>query len=220
MAMTTELFAAIKGGDRAAVDALLERDPKLVGVRDDSGLSPILTALYHGKTEIASAILRRRPELSVYEAAAAGDAERVRELVERDPSLASDESPDGFTALGLAAFFKHRDVVTYLLERGANVRSASRVGGFTPLHSAVATDAAACDAAIVRLLLSAGADPNARSAAGNTPLHTTAFTGDRECAEMLLAHGARPAPRNREGKTPADIASARGNGEIAKLLSA
>ena len=65
--MATELFSAIKAGDKTAVDRLLERDRALVDARDDNGLSPILTALYHGKSDIATTILRRRPTLDLFE---------------------------------------------------------------------------------------------------------------------------------------------------------
>ena len=56
--MATEFFTAIKGGDKAAVERLLERDRELVDARDENGLSPILTALYHGQSDIATAIER------------------------------------------------------------------------------------------------------------------------------------------------------------------
>src|SRR5688572_19007238 len=135
--MATELFTAIKGGDKEAVERLLERDRGLADARDENGLSPILTALYHGENDIATAILRRRPKLTVFEAAAAGDLARVREIVGRDGAQANAVAPDGYSPLGLAAFFKRREVVSYLIEMGADPRRASRQGGFTPLHSAV-----------------------------------------------------------------------------------
>jgi ankyrin repeat protein len=216
--MATELFTAIKSGDRTAVERLLARDRELVDAHDENGLSAILTALYHGQTEIATAILRRGPKLTLFEAAAAGDVARVRELVERNRAQANGVAPDGYSALGLAAFFKRRDVVRTLLEAGADPRPASRQGGFTPLHSAVATDADARDVEIVRMLLEKGADPNARSHSGSTPLHTVAFTGDRESLDLLLEHGADPAIKNKEGKAAVDMARERGNQEIADLL--
>jgi uncharacterized protein len=216
--MATELFTAIKGGDKAAVERLLERDRGLADTRDESGLSPILTALYHGKNDIAAAILRRGPKLTVFEAAAAGDAARVREIVGRDRAKANAVAPDGYSPLGLAAFFKRPEVVRYLLDAGADPSHASRQGGFTPLHSAEATDAGAVDVEIVRLLLAKGADPNARSQSGSTALHTVGFTGDRASLELLMKHGADPALKNNEGKTAADIARERGNQEIADLL--
>src|SRR3989454_7697328 len=216
--MATDLFSAIKGGDTAAVERLLERNRALVDARDDTGLSPILAALYRGQDDIATAILRRGPKLTVFEAAAAGDTERVREIVEPDPAQANGVAPDGYSPLGLAAFFKRRDVVRYLLDAGADPRPASRQGGFTPLHSAVANDAGARDVEIVRMLLDKGADPNAKSQSGSTPLHTVAFTGDRATLELLLSHGADPVVKNQEGKTSADIASDQGNANIARAL--
>jgi ankyrin repeat protein len=216
--MAPELFTAIKAGDKAAVERLLDRDRDLLDARDEKGLSPILTALYWGKNEIATAILRRGPRLSVFEAAAAGDAARVREIVGRDRAQANGVASDGYSALGLAAFFKRREVVRYLLEAGADPRPASREGGFTPLHSGVATDAGASDIEIVRMLLDKGADPNAKSQSGSTPLHTVAFTGDRASLDLLLNYGADAAIKNNEGKTAADIARERGNQEVADLL--
>jgi ankyrin repeat protein len=216
--MATELFTAIKGGDTTAVERLLERDRGLADARDENGLSPILTALYHGKSEIAAAILRRGPKLTVFEAAAAGEATRVREIVGRDRGQANAVAPDGYSPLGLAAFFKRGDVVRILLDAGADPRPASRQGGFTPLHSAVATDAGPVDTEIVRLLLAKGADPNARSQSGSTPLHTVGFTGDRASLDLLLKHGADPAIKDNDGKRAGDIARERGHKEIADLL--
>src|SRR5882762_7870306 len=217
--MATELFTAIASGDAAAVERMLERDRTLVDARDENGLSPILAALYRGQNQIAAAIIRRGPRLSVFEAAAAGDVPRVRELVGRDPALANGVATDGYSALGLAAFFKRREVVRYLLEMGADPRPASRSGGFTPLHSAVATDAAATDIEIVRMLLDKGADPNAKSQSGSTPLHTVAFTGDRASLELLMTHHADAAIRNNDGKTAEDIATERGQPDVARMLA-
>jgi ankyrin repeat protein len=123
--MAGELFTAIRSGDTAAVERLLERDRGLVDAQDETGLSPILTALYRGQGEIATAILRRGPKLTVFEAAAAGDMARIVELVGRDPALANALAPDGYSPLGLAAFFKRREIVRYLLEAGADPRPAS-----------------------------------------------------------------------------------------------
>ncbi len=216
--MTVKFLEAVKKGDRAVVDRMLDADPSLASAKDATGTSAVLLAHYYGKTEVAAALLSRAPTLDVFEAATAGDAKRVAALVDVDRSLADAVARDGYTPLGLAAFFKRRDVVKALLERGAKPNVPSRDQGFTPLHSAVATDAGTAEGEIVRLLLEAGADPNAKSREGGTPLHSAAFTGDLEIAELLLAYGADPNATDPKSLTPLDIARDRRNVEVAALL--
>jgi ankyrin repeat protein len=216
--MTVKFLEAVKKGDRAVVDRMLDADPSLASAKDATGTSAVLLAHYYGKTEVAAALLSRAPTLDVFEAATAGDAKRVAALVDVDRSLADAVARDGYTPLGLAAFFKRRDVVRALLERGAKPNVPSRDQGFTPLHSAVATDAGTAEGEIVRLLLEAGADPNAKSREGGTPLHSAAFTGDLEIAELLLAYGADPNATDPKSLTALDIARDRRNVEVAALL--
>ncbi len=68
------------------------------------------------------------------------------------------------------------------------------------------------------MLLDAGADPNARSASGGTPLHTAAFTGDLTMVRTLLAAGASPPVEDERGRTALDLARERSNAEAAALL--
>jgi len=217
--MSAEFLTAVKRGDRDTVEKMLRNDPTLLEARDENGTSALLLSYYHGKAEIANSLLSHRPDLDIFEAATVGDARRVREIVERDPSQLNRVAGDGFHPLGLAAFFKRPDAVRALLDLGADVRPASKSGGFTALHSAVADDAGPATEDIVRLLLDAGADPNAASTSGSTPLHTAAFTGDIVLLEILLAAGANPEAADAKAKTPLDIARERKQTEAAALLN-
>jgi ankyrin repeat protein len=217
--MSGELFAAIKKGDEAAVDRMLAQEPWLSSAREPGGVSAVLTALYHGRRAIAERILRERPALDVFDAAAAGDTPRLRELLDGDPSLVNSYAADGFHPLGLAAFFRRVDAVRLLLDRGADVAAPARNRlAVTALHSAVATDAAPVDLEIVRMLLDAGAPVNVPHLGGGTPLHSAAFTGDAEVVRTLLDRGADPTLRTDDGKTAIDIARERGHAAVAEML--
>jgi ankyrin repeat protein len=216
--MAAEFIEAVKKGDREAVERMLATDPTLVSATDVNGISAVLLSHYHGWADVAKALLARRPVLDIFEAATIGDAERARALVAKDPALVNAWSADGFFPLGLAAFFKRPAVAKVLLEHGADARMASTPAGFTPLHSAVADDAGADVTELVRMLIDAGADPNARSASGGTPLHTAGFTGNVPVTEMLLAAGADPEATDATGLTPLDRARERGHPEVAAIL--
>lgn len=215
--MAEEFLTAVQRGDRDAVERMLRTDPALLAAKDERGTSALLLAYYHGRAEIANTLLAHRPDLDLYEAATVGDADRIRELVSRGADV-NAYAADGFTALGLAAFFKRPEAARALLDAGADPHLASRPAGFTPLHSAVADDAGGVVRDIVRMLIDAGAAPNAQSASGGTPLHTAAFVGDVVVTKMLLAAGADPKVKDATELTPLDVARDRSNSEVAALL--
>jgi peptidoglycan/LPS O-acetylase OafA/YrhL len=85
------------------------------------------------------------------------------------------DSPDpelGITPLGWAALKGELDVVTRLLESGADVNRANRDGS-TPLHCAAFLGRHE----VVAVLIAHGADVNARNHAGEHPLRTTYADG-------------------------------------------
>jgi ankyrin repeat protein len=97
--------------------------------------------------------------LDLYEAAASESMERVEELVRADSSLVNTYSSDGFTALGLSAFFGHQEVVEFLLTAGADPNLAARNPmHVTPLHSAAAHSRPTVAFAVARQLLMHGAN--------------------------------------------------------------
>jgi ankyrin repeat protein len=210
------VFSLIEAGDVAALRALLAEDPSAAAARRADGLSAVLWARYQDELEAVSALLEANPRLDVFEAAAVGRTDVLRAALDRNPKLAVEFAPDGFTALGLASFFGHREAVKLLLDRGARVNDASRNQmRVAPIHSALAGS----DSAIADLLLNAGADVNAVQADGYTPLHEAAQNGDQAMAERLVGAGADPRARLDDGSTtPADSARRAGHGPLAAWL--
>jgi ankyrin repeat protein len=214
-ARVTHLVAAITGGDADAVRALLREDPALASARDADGLPVLLLALFHQQRGVADVLLEADPELGILEAAAAGRADRVGELLAADPESIRERTPEGFTTLGLAAFLGGPDAVRVLLEHGADADDdADNPFGVRPVHAA----GAAHDHETMKLLLEAGADPNQRQRGGFVPLHEAAHSDDVEMAKLLLAHGADPALAADDGRDARRIAADDGSTRVAALF--
>ncbi|MCC6187440.1 MAG: ankyrin repeat domain-containing protein [Anaerolineales bacterium] len=212
------ILEAVKAGDEARVRALVGEHPELAAARTAGGVSIALLAVYYGHPALAEALLAGRAP-DIFEAAATGRVERVDELLASDPALANAFAPDGFTPLGLAAYFGQRACAEALLLQGANPNLAARnPTRVQPLHSAVANRDAAAGQALAELLLRHGADANAQQEGGYTPLHEAAFHGEQILAELLLAHGADPRRATDEGQTPFDLAEKHGHSQVAALL--
>jgi ankyrin repeat protein len=151
-------------------------------------MSEIMAALYRGDEEAARE-LAAGAELDVFEAASLGDVERLRELLDGDPGVATARSDDDFTALHYAAFFDGSEAARLLLERGADVNAfADNELGVHPLNSA----AAAGRTDVARVLLEHGADPTAPTRSGFVPLDAAEANGNTELAELLRGSDVRP----------------------------
>ncbi len=209
------LIEAIKRGDRESVVAHLEGDPALIGAAMPNGVTALMMAVYFGQPDIAADFIARGAVLSIHEASATGDTNRVAELLDLDPQGVQQVAADGHLPLGLAAFFGQAEVVDLLLARGAKVNSYSRnVQRVSPLHSAAARG----DFGIVKTLLEQGALADVQQESGFTAMHAAAGAGRKDLVELLLKHGARPDTAATDGRTPADLAREKGFEEVVSLL--
>jgi ankyrin repeat protein len=173
-----------------------------------------------------AAILAQHPTLDAFEAAAAGDVTRVESESAKDPSYVKRVHEIGWTPLHFAAFGGQPGVVEALVARGAEIdapaknkfgNTALQVGcltrqpevtrvliahhadvnfkqneGVTALHEAALSG----DIDTVRMLLDAGADPNARTgqiddgSTGKSALDFARKGGHADVVALLLARGA------------------------------
>jgi ankyrin repeat protein len=211
------LLAAIRNRDQVTIERLLREDPAQATARATGGESLVLHACYLGAAELAPMLLRGR-SYDACEAAAVGDLDALRTAIENDDDSRVRRSSDGWTPLHLAAFFGRDDAVALLIDLGApldaNSTNATRN---TPLHAALA---GATNPTIVRRLIFAGADINARGGHNITPLHLAASRGDATLCDLLIHRGAEIHAKMEDGTTPAMLAMARGHMELGEKLAA
>jgi hypothetical protein len=211
------LLDAVGAGDEQRARELAAAHPELRTQPDAEGLLPAMRALYtHGRA-LADAIAPPDPALDAFLAAALGRTERLRELLEAEPSLVDAYSPDGFTPLHLACFSGGAEATRLLVGRGAPLEALARNEHVRvrPLGTAAFSG----DRESARLLVEAGADAAAAVEGGFTPLHTAAQNGDSEFVELVLRHGADPAAATDDGRTPEDLARAAGHDPCVDLLA-
>lgn len=118
------------------------------------------------------------------------------------------------TALTLACAGGHEELVSLLLNRGAEMEHRDKKG-FTPLMLA----ATAGHANVVEIMLNNGSDMEAQSErTKDTALSLACSSGRYEVVEILLSRGANKEHRNVSDYTPLSLAASGGYVNIIKLL--
>ncbi|MDE0104992.1 MAG: ankyrin repeat domain-containing protein [Bryobacterales bacterium] len=188
-----------------------------------SGFTPLLLAVRGGHIEAVTVLL---------DAGADVNERIVPEVDWRHPGYDAKLRPDG-TPLHVAVENGHFELAAYLLERGADPKAADS-GGYTALHAVAAARRVPLGDAdpvpeptgnmssleIVRVLVAAGADPNARLTGtgivnrgavvlGPTALLGAVQTGDVELAKTLVEVGADPLAKDNLGRTAVMLAGSR-----------
>jgi uncharacterized protein len=158
-------------------------------------MSDVLQAVYRGDAQEAERLAQGR-ELDVFEAAALGRPDRLRALLDADPSLVNAYGADGFHPVGLASFFGHVDAARLLYERGADANQVARNEHIqtAAIHAAAAAEGKGEDTRyeLVKLALEHGADPNLPQGGGFRAIDAAKQNGDKRVEQLLLDHGAAP----------------------------
>jgi ankyrin repeat protein len=236
------LAGLIQAGNRKAALEKIRAGADVNEAQPD-GTRPIHWAVYRVDYELLEALIAKKAQVSaanefgatpLAEAAKLADARMVKMLLDAgaEPEGANE---DGQTALMIAIKTGELPVVEMLIKAGANVNNVEKFHQQTPLMWAAASSRNA--GAMVKLLLSKGADvkpralfndwpsqitsePRAqyRPTGGLTALLYAARGGCSDCVEALIAAGADPNVPTPEGVTPLMIALDNDHNGVAKLL--
>ena len=151
------------------------------GLRDVliNGATPLLIAAHANNAALVKLLLSTGARVDhapydvtpLFEAASVGAAECVAALLAAQADL--------------QVCYPHA-----VLKAFPGFRGSEAAAGFTALHAAALVADASVGGACMAALLAAGADPNAASEAGDTPLHLVARVGAEDATRALLAAGA------------------------------
>ncbi len=199
-----------------------------------------LTGIEEGVSYVGQTVLPRGGWSAAMFAAREGAAGAVRALGDGGANL-DIVDPEGTSALVIAVINGHYDVMSVLLEKGADPNVAD-IKGMTPLYAAVDMHTlpttfgrpdppvAVIDGAVdaVKRLLDGGADPNARLkdvilkrvynpgdnrlGEGATPFMRAARGADVAVMQVLLAGGADPKLIQKNGNSPLILTASAGSG--------
>ena len=121
-------------------------------------------------------------------------------LLDRGADITTKDE-NGYTALHLAVKNDFKEMVKWLLDRGADIEQITDDSEQTAVHIAAKNGCME----VLELLLERGGNVNARDKSNKTPLHEAAAGGHLWVAQLLVKHGGDLEAIS-EGKTPADIA--------------
>ena len=193
----SEIFAALKAGDRVYIDRAISTGEAHPNLRDNNG-----STLLHIAAEI------KRNELAILE------------MLLKNGWDVNSQNSLGATPLHYAALRKDsgKKVASLLLKSLANTQISTNLG-HTALHLA-------CERykpELVSLLLEFKASPTSVDRSNNTPLHMLLLspgrdTIAREIVELLLKAGSRPETKNRDGNDALLLACKQGFSKVCQLL--
>jgi len=144
--------------------------------------------------EVLAHLIARGADVDIWTAAHTGDRIRVRELLDRDPSLANRLSDyygyylGSGTPLRNAAAKGHLDIIELLLERGADPNQPEE--GIAPHGHALYSAVYNGHFETARLLLEKGAYPSPEVESSADALSIAILNSDQKMIDLLASYGA------------------------------
>lgn len=214
---------------RNKIERLTREERKEIVSRVQDGCAPLFVACKKGNADIVEylitmcgADLEQRGVFEVTDdrsihfvtplwcAAVAGKLAVVKQLVAFGADVNS-VSDTGSTPVRSACFMSHRDVVTYLVNHGADILKPNYNGGTCLINSVQCVG-------LCKFLLRRGADVNAQDVQFKTALHYAIQEHRFDTTRLLLEERANPFIRSRYGDDALQTACLKGAAQIFEYL--
>ncbi|XP_061442853.1 ankyrin repeat and KH domain-containing protein 1 isoform X2 [Rhineura floridana] len=219
----TPLMAAASGGYVDIVKLLLVHCAD-VNAQSSTGNTALTYACAGGFVDIVKVLLKAGANIEdhnenghtpLMEAASAGHVEVAGVLLEYGAGINTHSNEFKESALTLACYKGHLDMVRFLLEAGADQEHKT-----DEMHTALMEACMDGHVEVARLLLDSGAQVNMPADSFESPLTLAACGGHVELAALLIERGANLEEVNDEGYTPLMEAAREGHEEMVALLLA
>ncbi|XP_054168730.1 protein fem-1 homolog C-like [Oppia nitens] len=214
---------------RNKLERLSKEERKVIVSRVKEGCTPLFVSCKKGNVEIVDYLITEChsdvEQKGVYEvpddrsihyvtplwcAAVAGKLAVVKCLVKHGANVNS-VSDTGSTPVRSACFMTHLDIVTYLVDNGANILKPNYNGGTCLINSVQSVP-------LCEFLLKHGADVNAQDIQFKTALHYAIQEHRFETTKLLLDNGADPYIKSRYGDDALQTACLKGATQIFEYL--
>lgn len=188
-ALSQAIHEAVKNGDFAKVKILLEKNNKIVNLKDSNNNTPLHIAADGGYKEIAELLVENGAEINA-------------------------KNVYGHTPLHLAVFSNQENMVSFMIAKRAKI-DIKNAFSLTPLQLVAQQTG---NVEIAKLLIHNGADINIKNDFGEPPITSAAWMGFREFVNLLIDKGAEIPKTGRKNRDMVMFAASEGLVKLFKLL--